>query len=75
METEDGKAAYRNRYKVEHKIADLARYCGMRHSRYRGLERASIHTLLSAIVSNVKRMARLLWKAIEGPPLEPVMAA
>ncbi len=75
MESEEGKEAYRQRYKVEHKIADLARYCGMRHSRYRGLDRAKIHTLLSAIASNVKRMAKLLWKAVDGPPLEPVMAA
>ena len=67
MESETGKEAYRNRYKVEHKIADLARYCGMRRSRYRGLVRAKIHTLLSATVSNVKRMARLLWKAPEEP--------
>jgi transposase len=60
MESEEGKAAYRNRYKVEHKVADLARYCGMRRCRYRGLNKAKIHTLLAAIVSNVKRMTRLL---------------
>jgi transposase len=72
MESEAGQAAYRNRYKVEHKIADLARYCGMRHCRYRGLVRAKIHTLLSAIASNVKRMARLLWKVTD--PLLPEQA-
>jgi transposase len=60
MESEEGKQAYRERYKIEHKIADLARYCGMRRCRYRGLVRAGIHTLLSAIVSNVKRMTRLV---------------
>jgi transposase len=60
MASEEGKAAYRNRYKVEHKIADLARWCGMRRCRYRGLLKAKTHTLLSAIASNVKRMARLL---------------
>jgi transposase len=62
MTSEPGQGAYRKRYKIEHKVADLARYCGMRHCRYRGLVRAKIHTLLSAIASNVKRMARLLWK-------------
>jgi len=62
MESEEGKACYRNRYKIEHKVADLARYCGMRRCRYRGLARAKIHTLLAATVSNVKRMARLLWR-------------
>jgi hypothetical protein len=35
--------------------------------RYRGLAKAKIHTLLSAIVSNVKRMARPLWKEPEIP--------
>ncbi|MDD5039161.1 MAG: IS1182 family transposase [Dehalococcoidales bacterium] len=68
MESEEGQVAYRQRYKIEHKIADLARYCGMRHSRYRGLDRAKIHTLLAAIASNVKRMARLLWNISESPP-------
>ncbi len=75
MESEVGQAAYKQRYKIEHKVADLARYCGMRHCRYRGLMKAKIHTLLAAIVSNVKRMARLLWKVADGPPLEPVMAS
>jgi|WetSurMetagenome_2_1015567.scaffolds.fasta_scaffold14022_3 IS5 family transposase len=65
MESEGGKAAYRNRYKIEHKVADLARWCGMRRCRYRGLAKAKIHTLLSAIVSNIKRMTRLLWKEPE----------
>jgi IS5 family transposase len=67
MESEEGKAAYRNRYKIEHKIADLARNCDMRRCRYRGLDKARIHTLLSATVSNIKRMARLLWKEPEIP--------
>jgi hypothetical protein len=60
MASEEGKVVYKNRYRVEHKIADLARYCGMRRCRYRGLMRAGIHTLLAATASNVKRMARLL---------------
>ena len=70
MASEAGQVAYRNRYKAEHKIADLARYCGMRHCRYRGLFRAKIHTLLAAMASNVKRMARLLCPEEEKPPLE-----
>jgi IS5 family transposase len=70
LASEEGKAIYRNRYRIEHKIADLARYCGMRRCRYRGLARARIHTLLAAIASNVKRMARLLYQKEESPPLE-----
>ncbi len=68
MESEEGKEVYRERYKVEHKVADLARYCGMRRCRYRGIVKARIHTLLSATVSNIKRMVKLLWQ----PPLKYV---
>ena len=75
MESEAGKEAYRRRYKVEHKVADLARYCGMRRCRYRGLIRAKIHTLLSAIAFNVKRMARLLCPNMDKPPLEAAVAS
>ena len=74
MESEEGRAAYRERYRIEHKVADLARWCGMRRSRYRGLTRAKIHTLLAAIVSNVKRMAKLLWELPEIPPPRPGIA-
>jgi len=70
MKSEAGQEAYRNRYRIEHKVADLARWCGMRRCRYRGLARARIHTLLSAITSNIKRMARILCR----PPLEAASA-
>jgi len=61
LATEEGKQAYRNRYKIEQKVADLIRYCGLRRCRYRGLGRAQIHTLLATIACNIKRMAKLLW--------------
>jgi len=61
MATEEGKRAYHNRYKIEQKMADLTRYCGLRRSRYRGLGRAGIHTLLATMVCNIKRMVKLLW--------------
>ncbi|MFC1977061.1 IS1182 family transposase [Chloroflexota bacterium] len=61
MATEEGKQAYRNRYKIEQKMADLTRYCGLRRCRYRGLDRAGIHTLLATTVCNIKRMVKLLW--------------
>ena len=61
MATEDGKQAYRNRYKIEQKMADLTRYCGLRRCCYRGLDRAGIHTLLATTVCNIKRMVKLLW--------------
>ena len=61
LATEEGKQAYHNRYKIEQKVADLARYCGLRRCRYRGLDRAGIHTLLATTVCNIKRMVKLLW--------------
>jgi len=61
LATEEGKQAYRNRYKIEQKMADLTRYCGLRRCRYRGIDRAGIHTLLATMVCNIKRMVKLLW--------------
>jgi len=61
MASGEGKQAYRNRYKIEQKVADLTRYCGLRRCRYRGLARAHIHTLLATTVCNIKRMVKLLW--------------
>jgi len=62
LASEEGKAAYRNRYRIEQKVADLTRYCGLRRCRYRRLERAQIHTLLAATVCNIKRMVKLMWE-------------
>jgi transposase len=70
LATEEGKRAYRNRYKIEQKVADLTRYCGLRRCRYRGLDRAGIHTLLATIVCNIKRMAKLLWRQPDNYYLE-----
>ena len=61
LATDEGKQAYRNRYKIEQKMADLTRYCGLRRCRYRGLHRSGIHTLLAVTVCNIKRMVKLLW--------------
>ena len=74
LATKEGKQAYRSRYKIEQKIADLTRYCGLRHCRYRGLDRAHIHTLLATTVCNIKRMVKLLWGKPDNCYLEsPVM--
>jgi IS5 family transposase len=74
LATEEGKQAYRNRYKIEQKVADLTRYCGLRRCRYRGLDRAGIHTLLATIVCNIKRMAKLLWGQPDDSYFEPTIA-
>jgi transposase len=74
MATEEGKQAYRNRYKIEQKMADLNRYCGLRRCRYRGLGRAEIHTLLATTVCNIKRMVKLLWGKPDNYYLESPVA-
>jgi len=74
LDTEEGKEAYRNRYRIEQKVADLARYCGLRRCRYRGLGRAQIHTLLATTVCNIKRMVKLLWGKPDGCYLESLAA-
>ena len=74
LATEEGKQAYRNRYKIEQKMADLTRYCGLRRCRYRGLDRAGIHTLLATTVCNIKRMVRLLWGKPDNYYLESPVA-
>jgi transposase len=74
LATEEGKQAYRNRYKIEQKMADLTRYCGLRRCRYRGLDRAGIHTLLATTVCNIKRMVRLLWGKPDNYYLETPLA-
>jgi len=70
LATEEGKQAYCNRYKIEQKMADLTRYCGLRRCRYRRLDRAQIHTLLATTVCNIKRMVKLLWGKPGGYYLE-----
>jgi transposase len=74
LATEEGKQAYRNRYKIEQKMADLTRYCGLRRCRYRGLDRAGIHTLLATMVCNIKRMVKLLWGKPDNYYLESPVA-
>jgi hypothetical protein len=74
LATEAGRQAYHSRYKIEQKVADLTRYCGLRTCRHRGLGRAGIHTLLASTVCNIKRMAKLLWGKPENHYLESVVA-
>jgi IS5 family transposase len=74
LATEEGKQAYRNRYKIEQKVADLTRYCGLRRCRYRGLDGAGIHALLATTVCNIKRMVKLLWGKPDNYYLESPVA-
>jgi transposase len=46
--------------KVERKLGELSRHHGNRRSRYRGLPKALVQTLVTALVVNVKRIVTLL---------------
>lgn len=58
--TESYKEASKQRYKIERRHADKVRNHGLRRSRYIGLARTKIHSLMSSIASNIKRMAKLI---------------
>lgn len=61
-QTVEYKIASKNRWLIERRHADKVRNHGLRRSRYRGLERTSIHALISSIASNIKRMSRLIFE-------------
>jgi transposase len=58
--TDEYKEASKNRWLIERRHADKVRNHSLRRSRFRGLERTSIHSLLSTIACNVKRMSKLI---------------
>lgn len=58
--TEEYKEARKKRWLIERRHADKVRNHGLRRSRYRGLDRTYIHSLLSTMASNIKRMSKLI---------------
>lgn len=57
--SDEGRATYRRRGVVEHKLADLKRFCGMKRARYRSLLRVYLQAIMACVVSNAKRMVKL----------------
>jgi len=60
------KAAMRIRKSVERLFGDVKVWHGMRRARYRGLGRVTVQVLMTLIVTNAKKMAKLL--AAKGVP-------
>ncbi|WP_408008337.1 IS1182 family transposase [Pseudalkalibacillus sp. A8] len=58
--TDQYKEARQNRWLIERRHADKVKNHGLRRSRYRGTERTGIHSLMSTIASNIKRMSKLI---------------
>jgi transposase len=59
-QTDAYKEASKYRWLIERRHADKVRNHGLRRSRYRGLDRTWIHSLMSTIASNMKRMSKLM---------------
>lgn len=62
VETEEFKAAYAKRFKVERRFATMVANHGLRRSRYIGMERSSIHIIMANMASNIVRMVNLLYQ-------------
>jgi transposase len=65
--------------RIERKLAELVCRHQLRHTRYRGLSRVRRQSILTALVVNLKRMAKLLQQricqALDPPPTETMRAA
>ncbi len=63
--TETGKAIYKRRKEtVERSFADAKELYGHRYARYRGLAKERARCLLAAACQNMKKIARLLARAL-----------
>lgn len=58
-QSDEGKAIYRRRGVIEHKLAELKRFGGMRRARYRSLLRVYLQAIMACVVANAKRMVKL----------------
>jgi IS5 family transposase len=52
---------------TEPKSAEAKRYHGLRRFRYRGIEQASIQSILTAICINLKRLAKVVTARLKIP--------
>jgi len=70
-QTDDYRQVRRQHPRIERKLADLVRWHGGRHARYRGRGRVKIQYLLTAVVVTLKRIVKLLGSPL---PLQPACA-
>ncbi|OQB24017.1 MAG: Transposase DDE domain protein [Chloroflexi bacterium ADurb.Bin180] len=73
---EEHQTAMKGRLAVERKLAEMLRVHGLRHCRYRGLDRYRIQLGFTAITVNIKRIAKLVQlrdaEAAQGPHSQAV---
>ena len=65
QETEEHKQAMHKRLAIEHKAAEMLHRHGLRHARYRGLQKMLIQAYLTAVVVNLKRLVKLMKQGKE----------
>ncbi|MHB8947419.1 MAG: transposase, partial [Bacillota bacterium] len=59
QETAEAREASQRRRTIEHKFAELKRFCGLHRARYRSLLRVFLQAVMACFVANAKRMAKL----------------
>jgi len=64
------REALSERYRIEPKCAELKRFHGLHRARYRGLPRVRIQAYLTALVVNLKRMAKLAFGSLSSAALK-----
>lgn len=55
----EARAVYDRRATIEHKFAELKRFCGLKRARYRSLLRVFLQAVMACCVANAKRMVKL----------------
>jgi len=74
MKKPEWKYALLERSRIEPKCAEVKRFHGLSRARYRGLSRLKIQAYLTAIVVNLKRMAKLMLRGLSQRTAEVVPA-
>jgi IS5 family transposase len=69
------KASQKERPKIEHKFGEQKKYHGIRRARYWGLFKVKIQVLLTCIVVNCKKIAKLIRDGISQQGKERLQAA
>ncbi len=64
----------RERPNIERKFAEQKKYHGLSQVRYWGLAKVSIQVLMTCIVVNCKKIAKLVGSHLSNPPARPAWA-
>ena len=68
------KRVLKLRKMIERKFAEAKKWHGMSRARYRGKWKVAIQILMTFLVINAKRIARLLKEKLINPVFQPALA-